>query len=211
MARHVFVDNSNIWGGAFRVKDLVEPDVYWPALRMDLENLFRLVEGEGEVGIRAFAASGAKTAEAIWERARANGYDTYILSRIEVREGKEVEQGVDEIVHLAMANAVLDHAGDQTLVLASGDGRTSNFGTSFVAQVERALRKGWSAEVWSWSPTMTTGYQGLKAEYGDRLVLRTLDEFYTSLTWVRAGSYRREGGPSVEVAGRQSRSLPART
>lgn len=208
MTRHVFIDNSNVWGGAFRVKDVKEPKVYWPALRMSLENLFKIVEGDGDIGVRAFAASGTKTAESIWERARNNGYDTYLLTRIEVQHGKQVEQGVDEIIHLAMANAVLDYEGEQTLVLVSGDGRESNFGTSFVDQVERALKKNWGAEVWAWSPTMTGRYASLKAQYGEKLQLKSLDDYYLALTWVVGGTYAREDGTPIEIAGRQSTRLP---
>jgi hypothetical protein len=59
------------------------------------------------------------------------------------------------MLHLKIANAILDHKPPQTLVMVSGDGKVSKWDTSFPGQAERALRAGWTAEVWSWADGLT--------------------------------------------------------
>ena len=38
----------------------------------------------------------------------------------------------------------------------------SDMGTSFPMQAERALRRGWSVEVWSWEAQLTGRYSDLE-------------------------------------------------
>jgi hypothetical protein len=145
MARHVFVDNANIYGGATRAARTLEPGTLWMSVRVHYRNLFNLIEG-AEVTTRILADSVPPGNELLWQAARDLGYNTDLLRRVERDDGKLVEQAVDEMLHLKMANALLDYDPPQTLVIASGDGRESQWATSFPGQAERALKKGWDVE-----------------------------------------------------------------
>lgn len=149
MARHVFVDNANIYGGAARAAQTIEPGTLWMSIRVYYRNLFNLIEG-ADVSTRVLAGSVPPGNELLWQAARDLGYNTDLLRRVEQDDGRLIEQAVDEMLHLKIANALLDHDPPQTLVIASGDGRDSQWETSFPGQAERALKRGWDVEVWSW-------------------------------------------------------------
>ncbi len=42
------------------------------------------------------------------KHAQRGGYDTDLLRRVEADDGRLIEQGVDEMLHLKIANALLD-------------------------------------------------------------------------------------------------------
>jgi hypothetical protein len=200
MARHVFVDNSNIYGGAQLAASGIEPGGHWLSVRVDYRNLFRLIEGD-DVATRILAGSVPPGNEALWQTVRDLGYDTDLLIRVEQDDGRLGEQAVDEMLHLKIANAVLDHEPPQTLVIASGDGLVSKWGTSFPGQAERALKRGWNVEVWSWKETLTGQYDRLCREYQGRCIVRVLDPYYLSLVFLKAGEYTTDG-VSMTVAQR---------
>ncbi len=206
MARHIFIDNSNTLGGAQKVATTVESGVPWTLIRLDLPSLFKLVEGTGIIATRVFSASGFTANHPVWGFARRANYELCLLRRVSGQSNREVEQGVDELLHLKMANAIIDHDAPQTMVIVSGDGNISAFGTSFVGQAERALRKGWYVNVCAWTPVMTGKYRDLKSEYPDKLSLSPLDGHYRELTFVKSGflSYDQ---PDVTVAARTQSPL----
>ncbi|UWS61925.1 hypothetical protein N2384_01310 [Bacillus paralicheniformis] len=116
------------------------------------------------------------------------------------------------MLHLKISNAILDFDPPQTLVILSGDGKGSDFGTSFPIQVKRALRHGWNVEIYSTS--MSFGkkyYKALKEEYNEKIQLIELDDYYEHLTFVKAGDYytRDEEGNKVyyRVEGRVVKPL----
>jgi hypothetical protein len=121
------------------------------------------------------------------------------LRKVEADDGRLVEQGVDEMLHLKVANALLDHNPPQTLVLGTGDGREAGWRTSFPGQAERALRLGWRVEVWSWQEQLTSRYAALAHAHPGKVEVHTLDPHYFSLTFVRGGSYR-IGGAMVTIS-----------
>lgn len=206
MARHVFIDNSNLYGGAQRAASILEPDALWMSVRVYYRNLFRLVEGD-VVSTRVLAGSVPPGNELLWQAARNLGYDTDLLRRVEQDDGRLTEQAVDEMLHLKMANALLDHEPPQTLVVVSGDGKESNWATSFPGQAERALKRGWNVEVWSWRRQLTGKYDTLCRAYLGRILVRVLDPYYQSITFIQAGTYRVEGA-DVQIAGRIVSVLP---
>lgn len=190
MSIHVFFDNSNIWGGAQSVRNLTEPGVPWPALRIYYRNLFALIEGGRPAATKVLAGSVPPSCKALWEYARAHGYDTDLLQRIERDDGSICEQGVDEVLHMKIANAVLDYSAPQTLVVATGDGKLSDFGTGFPSQIERALRHGWQAKLWSWGMTLNEKrYKKIEDDSGGKFTIKMLDRYYRSLTFVQGGEY----------------------
>lgn len=207
MAKHIFIDNSNVFGGAQRAVAMLEPEAHWPAVRIYYRNLFQLVEGSGEVASRVLAGSVPPGNDALWEYARRGGYDTDLLRRVEDDDGRLIEQGVDETLHLKIANALLDNPSldnpsGETLVIVSGDGRRSGSNTSFPGQAERALKQGWSVEVWSWEEQLTKAYERLAQKEPDRVSVQSLDPYYLSVTFTCPGHYYRADGSQVEVADR---------
>ncbi|KZD02952.1 MULTISPECIES: NYN domain-containing protein [Thalassospira] len=192
MGIHVFFDNSNVWGGAQNIRSEKEPHVPWFLLRIYYKNIFSLVEGGREVKTKVMAGSVPPECDQLWENAKGLGCDVDLLHRVE--DGARVrEQGVDELLHLKIANAILDHDAPQTLVVVSGDGSISEFGTGFITQVERALKKGWKAEIWSWSNSLKSKYYELRDLHQDTVSINTFDEYYDALTFVREGIYEADG------------------
>ncbi|MGY2050706.1 NYN domain-containing protein [Methylobacterium sp. JK268] len=190
MARHIVIDNSNVYHTLTSAAARLEPNVPWFGIRMHLDNFFDLLENRSEVMTRALVGSQKNTAGAVWEKARSRGYHTYILKRILNDDNSTSEQGVDEFSHLIIANAILDYSGEQSLVIVSGDGRDSEFGTSFYSQARRALRHGWKVEIWAFSDGMTGRYNGLLAEYTGNIKKIYLDDYYDNITFVQTNNLR---------------------
>lgn len=193
MSAHIFVDNSNIFGGAQRTASIAEPTVPWQAVRLYFRNFAWLLEGTHDVATRVLGGSVPPANEDLWKYARELSYDTSLLRRLEQDDGRLTEQGVDEIIHLKIANALLDNEPPQTLVLATGDGGAGDFGTSFEAQVARALRLGWDVEIWSWSLQLSGRFGRLVSSSGAAAKIRPLDPYYRSITFVKGGDYHIDG------------------
>jgi hypothetical protein len=180
---YVYIDNSNIYGGAMRAGKTVEK-VPWQAVRVYWPNLFKLIEGPRIISGKVLAGSVPPSNMKLWEYARKAGYKTELLKRVEADDGRLLEQGVDEALHLKIANALLDHEPPQTLVLVTGDGQASEQGTSFVDQAERAARRGWDVEVWSWKAGLSGQFARTKAYANGRLAIHELDPYYRSITFL---------------------------
>lgn len=189
MAVHVFVDNSNIFRGARRTAGKLEPTAHWMAVRVYYRNLFGLLEGKRPIATRVLAGSVPPGNDDLWDYARQAGYDTGLLKKVETDEGYLAEQGVDELLHLKIANVLLDYDPPQDLVLATGDGRVSDFGTSFVQQVERAVKRKWSVELWSWEQGLSPNLRAVRDAHPASMALSLLDPLYWKLTFVKGGSY----------------------
>ena len=194
MVYHVFVDNSNVFGGAQTMSARVEKHVPWPALRVHFRNLAFLVEGEQQIGLRVLAGSVPPGNEDLWNYARGLNYETNLLHKIEKYDGGLGEQGVDELLHLKIANLLLDSEEPQALVLVTGDGRVSQFGTGFALQAERALKRHWRVEVWSWKSALSLAFSKLADAHGGSLRIHLLDKYFKSITFVKGGRY---GPPAV--------------
>lgn len=208
-AVHVFVDNSNIFGGAKDAAQLYEeePIPPWPAIRVYWRNFFRLLHRGRRVETREFAGSVPPGNDEVWNHARRAGYTVDLLNRVE-DAGSLVEQGVDELLHLRIALTILDHK-PGLLVLATGDGSTSDYDTSFVGGARRALERGWQLEVWSWERYISNNYFRLEDEWGDQVSVNLLDTRYFSTTFVQGGSYTDpDTGDTVQVEDRVVSKLP---
>ncbi|NCB43712.1 MAG: NYN domain-containing protein [Clostridia bacterium] len=201
MNSHIFIDNSNIFGGAQRAAATHEPDAVWKAVRIYYRNFFQLLERETNPVTKVLAGSVPPGNEVLWEHARRHGYNTDLLHRIERDDGRLVEQGVDEIAHLKIANVLLDYEPPQTLVLVTGDGNDSEFGTSFTKQAERALKRGWNVHVWSWEDQLSGKFARLSSFKTGKITVNLLDRYYRSITFVQGGSYD-VNGSQVNVSGR---------
>ena len=84
---------------------------------------------------------------------------------------------------------------------ASGDGRDSEWATSFPGQAERALKRGWDVEVWSWAEQLTRKYNALSRAYPGRIIVKMLDPYYKAITFVKAGTYTVDNVP-IAIANR---------
>ena len=208
---HVFMDNSNIYGGAQKAAGRHEAHVPWQAVRLYTRNLVALVESTRKVQTRVLAGSVPPGNDELWRYAKDLGYNTDLLRRVEADDGRMLEQGVDELLHLKIANAVLDHDPKHRLVLLTGDGKTSTFGTSFPQQAERAIREGWTVEVWSWPDALSSHWRRLATKYPGKVDIHDLDPYYYSITFVKAGAFIRADGSTVYVADRIVSKLPAGT
>jgi hypothetical protein len=208
MSVHVFCDNSNIWIGAGTCRADVEPHIPSYLLRLHFKNLFALVEDGREILTKEIAGSLPPECEPLWEYARLHGYTTNLLHRVD--DGTRVrEQSVDEALHLKIANALLDYEAPQTLVLMTGDGASTEIGTSFFAQSERALKRGWSVELWSWRATRNGRWAELIGMYSNKFRLKDLDDFYKQITFVKSGERILPDGTTVKVPARTVAKLKA--
>ena len=206
MQTHIFLDNSNIFGGAQSAARRREA-APWQSVRVEYKQLFRLLlHGKHNRKTSMLAGSVPPGNEALWEAARNAGFDTTLLKRVDNDNGRLVEQGVDEVIHLRIANILLDTDVPGMMVLATGDGQTTEQGSSFTQQVKRAARRGWSVEVWSWAESLSPLLRNTRAEFPENVKISKLDEWYHSIIFLKSGIYSIDG-KSVNVPTRRARAL----
>lgn len=93
------------------------------------------------------------------------------------------EQGVDEVLHLKMADSILDHPGAPgVMVVATGDAAGAEYSDGFQRHVERALKAGWLVELVAWGKGLSGAWtSGEFAEMwggkGGRFRIIRLDPF----------------------------------
>lgn len=192
MTAHVFVDNSNVFLGAKRAAMSLEPEAPRAAVRVHYQSLFDLIEGGHQVTTRVLAGSVPPGNDGLWDYARRAGYDTNLLQKVTKESGRQGEQGVDELLHLKIANALLDFEPPQTLVLVTGDAKKSDFDTSFLKQVERALKRDWNVHVWSWKEQLSPKYAALTRP-GKPVHVHHFDGHYIDLVYLERGYFNMEG------------------
>jgi hypothetical protein len=199
---HIFIDNSNIFWGAQRAAAVHEPEAVYCAVRLYYRNFFSILEHGVSPITRMLAGSIPPGNEDLWEFARRGGYNTDLLNKVEYDDGHLGEQGVDEMLHLKIANALLDYDPPQVLVLATGDGGDGDFNTSFTKQIERALKRGWKVVIWSWKEQLSGRLLSLVSRSNGMLSISYLDWHYRSVVFIKEGAYSLPGGHSATVKGR---------
>ncbi|MBI4314549.1 MAG: NYN domain-containing protein [Chloroflexi bacterium] len=207
MDSHIFIDNSNMYGGAQRAAGTNEPAALWMAVRLYYRSFFLLIEGSDTAITRMLGGSVPPGNDALWQHARDAGYNTDLLKRVENDSGNLVEQGVDEVMHLKIANVLLDYEPPQKLIICTGDGNESDFGTSFLQQAKRALKRGWHVDVWSWKDQLSGKFDRLRGTGSGTLTVNELDNHYWYITFVRRGTYF-VGTTPVAVADRIVHAMP---
>jgi hypothetical protein len=196
---HIFMDNSNIFGGAQRTAQEREQAI-WLSVRVDYEHLFRLlVYGKQNRRTSMLAGSVPPGNEALWEAAKHAGFDTTLLRRVENDTGRLVEQGVDEAIHLKIANVLLDADESGTMVLATGDGAETDQGSSFTQQVRRAAKRGWNVEIWSWQVQLAKRLRDTRLEFQDQVKVFKLDGWYDSIVFIKGGTYFVDGAAQTVI------------
>ncbi len=177
MGLNVFWDNSNIWLVGKSVCEEREPGDE-SAFRIHFANLFDFAVNNRKVDYAFLGGSVPPNNDKLWERFNA--------LRVEVEKqergaatGSEV--AVDESIHLAMANRILDCASPETVVLLTGDGSGYSDGKGFIKQLERAKKHGWSIEVISWDAGCN---RYLKKFAQDNGVYRSLEPAYERVSFI---------------------------
>lgn len=94
-----------------------------------------------------------------------------------------VEQGVDEILHLKILESLVDTDEPATIVLATGDAAEAEYSGGFMKMVERALQRGWTVELVSFSQVTSQAYQRKKfrAKWGGRFKMIALERYIEEL------------------------------
>ena len=126
---HVFIDHSNMWGGARLASRIQHPAIPDEQARISVKHLDRIIGGQ-QKGVSTKIVSGGipPGMEGLWAQYEAHNYNTQRLFR-----GKDWrERGVDHSIIGHMWRLLVLHKNSpNTLILASGDGKTNEFGTSF--------------------------------------------------------------------------------
>lgn len=94
-----------------------------------------------------------------------------------------VEQGVDEILHLKILESLVDTDKPATIVLATGDAAEAEYSGGFMKMVERALQRGWTVELVSFSQVTSQAYQRKKfrTKWGGRFKMIALEKYIEEL------------------------------
>ena len=185
MPVHIVWDNSNIWLGGKDTCENLEPSVITYSFRIHFQNLYNLVVNTRQPGQRYIGGSVPPEAEALWQFVRDLGCETNLLHRVEAGG----EQAVDEVLHLKIADLLLDTDKPETLALLSGNGHVSEFQSSFPAHVERALKKEWKVEIYSWECSMShKSYDPILKKYSNVKYVK-LHDFYGCITFLQEGPY----------------------
>ena len=136
---HTFIDHSNIWGGVRLASRVRNPEVPEDCARVSVRNLDRALGGRRQ-GMKTKIVSGGVPPgmEGLWAEYETHGYDTQRL----FRDKNWKEHGVDHSIIGHMWRLAARYRDTKTvLVLASGDGKTNEFGTSFYEVLEDVLSK----------------------------------------------------------------------
>jgi len=101
----------------------------------------------------------------------------------EVAAQRWVEQGVDEILHLKILESLLDTDEPATIVLATGDAAEAEYSGGFMKMVERALQRGWTVELVSFSQVTSQAYRRkeFRSKWGNRFRVIALDDYIEEL------------------------------
>lgn len=137
---HIFVDHSNIWGGARLASQIRKPEKAEEKARVSVKRLDEVLHGRRQ-GVTAKVVSGGVPPgmEALWVEYQNHGYNTQRLFRDEHWK----ERGVDHTIIGHMWRMLHMYRDAPTvIVLASGDGKTNEFGTSFYEVLNEVLRPG---------------------------------------------------------------------
>lgn len=182
---HLFYDHSNVLGCG-QLTAVARGEKGYPHFRIYFPNLFDAVLAGRQVGTAHLAGSVPPNNEKLWEYAKNAGFDTSLLKRVAKDNGRMGEQGVDELLHKYMLEAIIDADDGDTIVVVTGDGKKAEHGGGFYDQILRALKRKNSplnVELWSWSAGRHSKYEDLALTEADFSV-HSLDEIYESITFI---------------------------
>jgi hypothetical protein len=134
---HIFIDHSNLWGGARLSSRIHHPKLDDARARLSVRHLDSVLVSKRK-GVNTKIVSGGipPGMEGMWLEYEKAGYDTQRL----FRGADWKERGVDHSLIGHMWRLLARFQGAPiVLVLASGDGKSNEFGTSFFEIVEEVL------------------------------------------------------------------------
>jgi hypothetical protein len=134
---HIFIDHSNVWGGARAATRIKKPGVPEERARLSIQKLDLRIGGQVK-GVSTKIVSGGVPPgmEVVWSEYAKSNYQTQRL----FRDKQWKERGVDHTIIGHMWRLLAKHStSPATLVLASGDGKKNEFGTSFYEVLEEIL------------------------------------------------------------------------
>jgi hypothetical protein len=151
MQRHIFIDHSNIWGGARLASKIRNPEKNDADARLSVRNLDQILRGRARNVVTKIVSGGVPPGmETVWIEYQNAGYDTNRL----FRDTNWKERGVDHSLIGHMWRLATKNRAEVTqLTLASGDGKSNEFGTSFFEILELLLT---SADYEKWHVTVAT-------------------------------------------------------
>mmetsp|Transcript_6751 Transcript_6751/g.16091 ORF Transcript_6751/g.16091 Transcript_6751/m.16091 type:complete len:729 (-) Transcript_6751:346-2532(-) len=201
---HIFVDNSNIFGGGQEVPDNTQPSGYRldRSVRVLCRNLHDVVTLErtaaqkvvfGSVSQGTMARLAGGSVFKSWEK---EGYKSCVCARND--DNKEGYAGgskgsiVDDALIAQMYTTIMTYKNEngwngRTLVMCTGDGNLNHgdeHSPSFFKVVQHAIEFGWRVEVWAWKKTCSANYLTLARDHaGDPCFsLMYLDESREEIT-----------------------------
>ena len=129
-SRFIFVDHSNIWGGHWPATKIKNPELPDWSARISVRNLDAVLQGGKKVTSLKIVSGGIPPGmEPVWQEYNKAGFDVQRLFKDHINWK---ECGVDHTIIGHMWRLLAKHqAAHVQLVLASGDGRTNEFGRVF--------------------------------------------------------------------------------
>eukprot|EP00618_Florenciella_parvula_P017583 CAMPEP_0119481862 /NCGR_PEP_ID=MMETSP1344-20130328/9991_1 /TAXON_ID=236787 /ORGANISM="Florenciella parvula, Strain CCMP2471" /LENGTH=717 /DNA_ID=CAMNT_0007516241 /DNA_START=94 /DNA_END=2243 /DNA_ORIENTATION=+ len=201
---HIFVDNSNIFGGGQEVPDTTQPGGYRldRSVRVLCRKLHDVVTLErtaaqkvvfGSVPQGTMARLKGGSVFKSWEK---EGYKSCVCPRnddnTEGYAGGSKGSIVDDALIAQMYTAITEYKNmngwnGRTLVMCTGDGNPNHgdeHSPSFLKVVHEAIDCGWRVEVWAWKKTCSANYLTLARDHaGDPCFsLMYLDESREEIT-----------------------------
>lgn len=149
--KHIFIDHSNMWGGARLASKIRTPEKPDADARLSIRRLDQVLGGLDR-GVTTKIVSGGipPGMETVWSEYQSVGYDTQRL----FRDANWRERGVDHSLIGHIWRLAAKHRTSPTqLVLASGDGKANEFNTSFYEILELLLG---DAQYESWNVTVAS-------------------------------------------------------
>lgn len=149
--RYIFIDHSNIWGGARLASKMNNPEIPDWLARIKIRFLDDILEGRKQGTSMKIVSGGVPPGmEGVWEEYKRAKYDTQCLFKDENWK----ERGVDHTIIGHMWKILAQHREHPVcLVLASGDGQRNEFGTSYFEVIKEVLShkiyQTWDVELYS--------------------------------------------------------------
>ena len=233
---HIFVDNSNIFGGGQEVPDTTQPSGYrldrsvrvlcrklHDVVTLERTAVQKVVFGSVSQGTMARLTGGSVFKS--WEK---EGYKSCVCARND--ENKEGYAGgskgsiVDDALIAQMYTTIMTYKSEdgwngRTLVMCTGDGNPNHgdkHSPSFLKVVQHAIECGWRVEVWAWKKTCSPNYLTLARDHaGDPCYsLMYLDEDREEITETKRWKTKHTANGSntttkTRGVGTLSRSRPA--
>lgn len=175
----IYWDDSNIFISTREVAAEREGDQARSRVRVHFRNLLDLARAGRDIEHAIAVGSIPPELRQVWNRLENEGVTVQLLERGAL-QGRE--QGVDQVLQVAMLRDFADYNGDPGIVvLLTGDGAGFDDGVGFHADLQRMRRRGWRIEVLSWRYSCNRRMREWAEENG---VFVALDDFYESITFL---------------------------